>query len=183
MSTVIRSKRSMLLLQAALALLLAGFAGWMAQSWRVLQSSPLGKLSVQTGVPVIAVAVWGLAVILIGTIVLDNWNFRIEFCPDHMLISDRLGSTRVHYDNIERSKRVAYYGAGIVLKDAAKWLASFEGKQSGFDKLCKTSGLLKASYDCDLCIKSVRLNVGVERFLALVDERAMRSGDLVGSGR
>ena len=171
MPTVIRSKRGLLFAQAILALIAAAMTGWMMQSWSVLQSSALGKLSVDTRLPVIAGVTWVLAIVIIGTVLLDHWNFQIEILDDHLLVHDRLGTTKIRYDNIKETRKVSY-GAGIALKNPAAWLESFEGKQAGFDKLCRMSGFLKGTYGCDLCIKKVRLDLGVERFLALLDERA-----------
>jgi hypothetical protein len=174
MPTVIRSKRRLLLGEALLALAAAAVIGPLMQSWRVLQSSALGKLSVSLGLPMIALIIWALAIAVIGTVLLDHWNFRIELHDDYLLVCDRLGTTKVHYDNIERTEKVSS-GAGIALKDPARWIASFEGKQSGLEKLCKISGFLKGVYGCDLCIKPVRLDIGVEPFIALLNERALRS--------
>jgi hypothetical protein len=175
MPTIIRSKRSLLFGQAILALAVAAMAGWLMQSWSLLRSSLLGKLSVSTGLPVIAGVVWVLSTAVIATVLWDHWNFRIQVLDDHLLVCDRLGTTKIRYDNIERTQKVAF-GAGIALKDPAKWAESFVGKQSGFDKLCKNSAVFKSVYGCDLCIKAVRLDIGVDRFLALLNDRAVTPG-------
>jgi len=171
-ATVIRSKRGVLVGEAILAVAAAAVIGWLLQSWTWLQSSALGKLGNDTGLPMIAGAIWVVAGAVIATVLSDHWNFRIQFFDDHLLVCDRLGTTEVHYDNIERTEKLAY-GAGIVLKDPAKWIGSFQGKQSGFEKLCKASGIFKGVYGCDLCIKTVRIDIGVDRFIALLNERAL----------
>ena len=159
-------------MKAILGFAAAAVAGWLLQSWEYLQSSALGHLSTNTHLPVIEIAVWGVGVALVGTVLLDHWNFCIELRDDHLLISERLGTTRLYYDNIEEVAKVPL-GAGISLKDRATWLDSFQGRKSGLEKLYKISALLKRAYGCDLCIKKVRLDIGVEPFVALLHERVM----------
>jgi len=150
-------------------------AGWLMQSWGLFGSSSLGRLGARTGLPIIALAVWVGTVVLVGTTVWDHWKFRIEFHLEHLLLCDHLGTTTVRYDNIAETKEVPSFGAGIALKNRSKWLESFEGKQSGFDKLCRITGFLKGVYGCDICITKSRLDIGVRRFLALLNERTPKT--------
>ena len=175
LATVIRPKRTLLLIKAIAALGVGAIAGWFMQSWSFFESSSLGKLSAGTGLPIIALAVWGGSVILIGTAAWDHWKFRTEIHQEHLLLCDHLGTTIVRYDNIAETKQVPSFGAGIALRDRAKWLESFEGKQSGFDKLCRITGFLKGVYGCDICITKSRLDIGVQNFLALVNERTIKA--------
>lgn len=175
MATVIRPKRILLLIKAIAALGAGALAGWLMQSWSFFESSSLGKLSARTGLPTIALAVWGGTIILTGTVAWDHWTFRIEIHQEHLLLCDHLGTTTVRYDNIAETKQVPSFGAGIVLRDRAKWLESFEGKQSGFDKLCRIAGFLRGVYGCDICITKSRLDIGVQNFLALVNQRTTKA--------
>jgi hypothetical protein len=172
MAMVIRSKRSLLLTQAIVALTIFAGAGWLAQSWDVLRSSALGKVGTSTGLPAIAITVWMLGIAIIVTVLLDHWNFQIHVLDDRLLICERLGKTTVFFDNIDHAGKVRL-GAGIALKDSAKWLETFEGKPSGLQKLCRTSGFLKGIYGCDICIKPIRLDIGVDEFLAMLNARAI----------
>lgn len=171
LATVIRPKRILVLIKAIVALCVGVIAGWLMQSWSFFQSSSLGRMSTGTGLPIIALAVWGGTVLLVGTVAWDHWEFRIEIHQEHLLLCDHLGTTIVRYDNIAETKQLPSFGAGIALKDRAKWLGSFEGKQSGFDKLCRITGFLKGTYGCDICITKSRLDIGAQKFLALLNER------------
>ena len=81
----------------------------------------------------------------------------------------------MRYDNIAEFKELPSFGVGIALKDRARWLESFEGKQSEFDKLCRITGFLKGIYGCDVCITKSRLDIGIQHFLALLNERTTKS--------
>lgn len=175
MPIVIRPKRILLLIKAIAALSVGVIAGRIMQSTSLFESSSLGKLSARTGLPIIALAVWVIAVTLIGTMVWDHWRFRIEIHQQHLLLCDHLGTTTVRYDNIAEFKELPSFGVGIALKDRARWLESFEGKQSEFDKLCRITGFLKGIYGCDVCITKSRLDIGIQHFLALLNERTTKS--------
>lgn len=105
LATVIRPKRTLLLIKAIAAVGFGAIAGWFMQSWSFFESSSLGKLSTGTGLPIIALAVWGGSVILIGTVAWDHWKFRIEIHQEHLLLCDHLGTTIVRYDNIAETSR------------------------------------------------------------------------------
>jgi len=165
----VRTKKGQLLLKGILILGIGGFGGWFIHSQGILQSSFLGRLSQSTGIPLVPLGIVFIAAVVSFLMVADNWNCRIDFNSDHLLVRDQFGISKVYYDNIASTKVVSY-GAGIIMKDPALWLNSFQGSISRHAKLIKSSGFLKATYGCDLCIKKVCLDVGPERFLQLVNE-------------
>jgi hypothetical protein len=163
------TKKGLLLLRVIVVLIIGGFGGWFVHSQGLLQTSFLGRISQTIGIPLVPVGIEFAAILIAYVMIADSWNCRIDFMPDHLLIRDHFGISKISYDNIESTKVVAY-GAGIKLKNPADWLNSFQGSESRHAKLIKSSGVLKAVYGCDLCIKKICLDIRPERFLQQVNE-------------
>ena len=164
------TKKGELLLKAIIVLAIAGFCAWFVHVQGFLQSSALGKASQALGIPLVPLGIGFIAIVISFLMISDNWFCRIDFNADHLLIHDQFGISKVYYNNIESTQLVTY-GAGIILKDPADWLNSFQGSLSRHAKLIKSSGFLKTAYGCDLCIKKICIDIGPERFLQLVNER------------
>jgi hypothetical protein len=71
---VIRSRRGLLLVQAAAVALLGSLAGVGLQSWSVLSTSGLGRLGHTLGLPLVAIVVAGLSTLLAIVWARDSWQ-------------------------------------------------------------------------------------------------------------
>lgn len=120
---VILSRRGQLLIQSILVVLLAAGIGSVLQSWKVLQSSPLGTLGSSLGFPVIAVVVTAVGLWLAVALVRDSWGHRVVLGATSLAISDSLGTYTVPYANIEKVQSIPLGGVVIGFRDREQWLS------------------------------------------------------------
>ena len=114
---VIHSRRGKLSAQVAVVAGIGLGAGGVLQSTGLLASSALGKLGAGTGLPVVALAVSGVAIALAVVMVRDSWSRTITLEATEMTVRDNLGSYRLPYANIERVKAVPSGGVVLTIRD------------------------------------------------------------------
>ena len=103
---MIRSKRGKLLGLGVTAVLIGGGAGWLLETSGLFATSPLGRLGAPSGLPVVAIAVAGMATVVAFFILRDSWNHTITLDRSEMRIRDNLGEYALPYSNIREVKTV-----------------------------------------------------------------------------
>jgi hypothetical protein len=148
-----------------------GMGGIAVEYLDVFESSVLGRLAVSSGVPVAGIAVGFVGLAIAVTTAIDSWSFRIVAGDTGIELVERLGKTRARYTNIESLTLIPAYGAGIALKDRNEWLNGFVGRADNREKLVKISGVLSATYGCDIAFVNKRLKCGTQAFLDLLSSK------------
>jgi hypothetical protein len=167
----ITSNKLAIVAQSAAILLVFAAGGAAVEYLDVFDSSILGRLSTTVGLPVAGTALGLVGLAIAITTAIDSWAFRIVASDTGLEIVERLGTTRVRYENIDSLKLIPAYGAGIALKDKDEWLNGFVGRVENRDKLAKISGVLSAAYDCDIAFVNKRLKCGSQAFLDLLSSK------------
>jgi hypothetical protein len=165
---VVHSRRGRLLTNAMAVVIIGIVAGVWLQSWPVIQSSPLGRLSSSTGLPVIALVVSALAIWLGATIALDGWNHRVTFGPHGLTIHDAHGTFSVSYSDVECVKEAPLGSVAIALRDPESWLNSLA---SGAELRRRMAGAIRQAHGADMLLHASELHVGASKFVDLVRAR------------
>jgi hypothetical protein len=137
----------------------------------LFESSVLGRLSASSGLPLAGIALGLVGLAIAVTMAIDSWSFKLVAGDTGIEIVERLGKTRVRYDNIEALTLIPAYGAGIALKDKNEWLNAFAGSASNRDKLARISAVLSGAYGCDIAFVNKRLQCGSKAFLDLLSAK------------
>lgn len=166
---VIPSRRGSLIIQSLVVIFLAAGVGLFLQSWKVLQSSPLGSVGSSLGFPVIAVVVTALGVWLAIALVRDSWGHRVVLGATSLTISDSLGSYTVPYANVEKVQSIPMGGVVIGFRDRDQWLAHAAGAA---DIRRRSSDVVRNTYGADVLISRKQLAIDAEEFVALFRRRA-----------
>jgi len=166
---VIPSRRGRLLIQSILVVMSAVGIGSVLQSWKVLQSSPLGKLGSSLGFPMIAVVVAALGLWLAVALVRDSWGHRVVVGATSLTIADSLGRYTVPYANIERVQSIPMGGVVIGFRDRDQWLAHTAGAA---DLRRRSSDVVRNTYGADVLISKKQLAIDAAEFVALLRQRA-----------
>jgi hypothetical protein len=170
---VVRSKRGVLVLQAILAFALVSLVGWAVEAWGFL---PMSRLTDLVGLPGAFVFFAFVGLVIAVVIVKDNWGHRIAFESEHLRIEDSLGAVCIRYDEIAEVRAIPFYGAGIKLKQEARWLATFKGTPAARQKKQSLSAATLRSYRCEIAFPSKCLDVGVDRFVEELRQRLRVAG-------
>jgi hypothetical protein len=165
---VIRSRRGLLLVQAAAVALLGSLAGVGLQSWSVLSTSGLGRLGHTLGLPLVAIVVAGLSTLLAIVWARDSWQHRIVLEPNQMTVRDAAGQYVLAYGDIAQIRQVPLRGVAVTLRDPSAWLARLADKRAPRER---AATVLRRAYDADILIKDRELDVGASAFLELVKAR------------
>ncbi len=165
---VIGSKRSKLVAQAAILLACGVGGGWLLESTNLLSSSPLGRFSETTGLPLIWLAVSGIAIAVAFVLARDSWNQTITLEPAGMRVTDHLGSYLLPYADVDAAKLVPAGGVVISVRDPEQWLASSSGDPA---VRRRTAGVINARYGGHIWFQNKHLSIGTARFIALLQER------------
>jgi hypothetical protein len=165
---VIRSRRGRLFVQAAAISAVGIAAGLFLQSWSVIRSSPLGRISDIAQFPVIAivvalVAIWGGV-----TLAYDKWNTRVVLGQNSMTIRDAHGTFTVPYGNVDSAGEVPLGGVGIAFRDPDQWIG---GLTTAADLRARTAAVLRHAHGADYLLPSATLHVGTKAFLELLTAR------------
>lgn len=165
---VIRSRRGRLFVQAALVSALGIGAGLFLQSWSVIRSSPLGRISDMTELPMIAIIGTLVSIWLGVTLAYDGWNHRVVLGPGSMTIHDVHGTYAVPYGNVESVAEVPLGGVGIAFRDPEQWLSSLA---TATELRRQTAGVLRHAHGVDVLLAAKKLNVSGGRFVELLAAR------------
>jgi hypothetical protein len=165
---VIRSKRGKLLMQVTVVSGIGVIAGAVLQRSDLLGTSPLGRLSNDTGLPLVLLAVAGAAVAIGIAMVRDTWNSSITLESTGMTVRDRLGRYTLAYSNIDGVKAAPMGGVVISVRDRDQWLASATGDAH---IRRKTADVIRPHYDGDVLFSDNQLSVGAAQFVALLESR------------
>ena len=165
---VITSRRGRLLVQAAIVVGAGVVAAMFAESSAAVETSAAGRLGDQLGIPLVAIAVAGIAVALAFTLVRDSWSHQIVLTPDQLSVSDKVGHFSVPYTEIEAARQVPLGGIAIAFRNTETWLSSLE---TGQQLRRRTAHVLRRTYDCDILFPEKQLSVGSEQFLDLLRQR------------
>jgi hypothetical protein len=165
---VIRSKRSTLALQAVAITTVGVALGAALQAAGILSSSPLGKLGVTTGLPIVALVVAGVAATIAVVVVRDSWNGSITLGRSGLSVRDSLGHYDLPYANILDVKAVPLGGAVIAIRDPELWLSS-AGGDTGIRR--RTAAVISAKYGGHVWFYEKHLSTGAPAFIELVGRR------------
>jgi hypothetical protein len=178
---VIRSNRRRLALQAGLILAIGIGLGATLQAAGILSTSPLGKLGSRTGLPMVGLAVAGMAATVAVVVVRDAWNGSITLGRSGLSVRDGLGRYDLPYGNILDVKAVPLGGAVIAIRDLEAWLRS-AGGDTGPRR--RTAAVISAQYGGHVWFYEKHLSVGTQAFVQMVEHRlkANRNGDQPGCG-
>lgn len=166
---VIPSRRGSLIIQSFVVIFFAAGVGLFLQSWKVIQSSPLGRVGSSLGFPVIAVVVAALGLWLVIALVKDSWGHRVVLGATSLTINDSLGSYTVPYGAIEKVQSIPMGGVVIGFRDREQWLAHAAGAA---DIRRRTSHVGRSTYAADVLISKKQLAIDAEEFVALLQQRA-----------
>ena len=165
---VIRSRRGRLIVQAAVVSALGVGAGLFLQSWSVIRSSALGRISDMTQLPAITIIVTLVAIWLGVTLAYDAWNHRVVLGLGAMTIHDVHGSYAVPYGNVESVTEVPLGGVGIAFRDPEQWLSNVS---TAAELRRQTAGVLRHAHGVDVLLAAKKLNVSSATFVELLTAR------------
>ena len=165
---VIRSRRGRLFAQAAAVSAVGIAAGLFLQSWSVIRSSPLGRISDMTQLPAIAIIVALVSIWLGVTLAYDKWNTRVVLGPGSMTIRDVHGTFTVPYENVDSAGEVPLGGVGIAFRDPDQWISSLT---TAADLRARTAAVLRGAHGVDYLLPAATLHVGTKAFLELLTAR------------
>jgi hypothetical protein len=171
MTHEIASNKTAIILQAAAIVVVCALAGAALEYSGFLRTSVLGRLTATVGVPVVGLAIGLVGVAIAVATTIDSWSFRVRLNESGLEIVERTGRSQVRYSNIAGLKLIPAYGAGIALKDKDEWLNAFAGTPASRDKVARISGVLAATYGCEIAFVNKRLRCGSNAFLEMLSQK------------
>ena len=172
MTHEIASNKTAIILQAAAIVVVSALAGAALEYSGLLRTSVLGRLAATVGLPVVGLAIGLIGVAIAVATTMDSWSFRVRLNESALEIVDRGARSQVRYSNIAGLKLIPAYGAGIALKDKDEWLSAFAGSTASRDKVERISGVLAATYGCEIAFVNKRLRCGSKAFLEMLSQKS-----------
>jgi hypothetical protein len=169
--TIIRGNRRRLLIQAALIVAAGAAAGFALQGWEAIGRSALGRLDDVVPIPVIFVALAGMAVAIAVAVVKDSWSHRVELRDREFHIDTGRGALTVPYSAVAVVRPLPAYGVGIGLRDPDGWLEQISADTAAPPRQRQISEVYRNAWGVDIAILQKNLDIDAKRLVELLQER------------